>query len=492
MAISDAQYTAWLAVDNKERAILVEAKAYSGGVETTRYFSNRGFTSAPTDTPANTAYEDILMSVPQIRSVLAEVFTGKSFVTFGDLVIDNGSGVRDSWLTDSWDGRDVTIYLGDPEWNKADFRTVFMGAIEDISAGDTRTLNLRIRGRQHLFSVPVSLNRVGGTGTAKDQRIPLAYGEVKNVQPVLIDAATRKYQWHDGQVQSVDAVYDNGVAIATYTADLTLGTITLTAAAGGTITLDGKGSKTGGTYVNKIADIAQRIITERSAITVGSIDTATVTQLNTDAPGVAGVFFSRDNVTVLQALDEVLGKAGAYYTVDRVGKVAFGLFSAPSGTPVLYLTDDDYELSTLMMKRRITPLKSVRVGYARFHTVANYGASAALTEAQRQRLSDEYLVAYQATAGATGYALAVDGDIAGTPYVVSGDAATEATRRAALWGVLRRVFGLRGFLAPQQVKLGDVISVDFSRYGLSGGVLVRVVALSESMTSNRIEMDFFL
>ncbi len=492
MAISDAQYTAWLAADNKERTVLVEAKAYSGGVEVTRYMSSRGFTSAPSDTPSNTAYEDILLTIPQIRSVLAEVFTGKSFVTFGDLSIDNASGVRDSWLADSWDGRDVTVYLGDPEWTKADYRMVFMGSIEDINAPTTRLITLRIRDRQHLFSVPVSLNRVGGSGTTKDRRIPLAYGEVKNAQPVLIDAAARKYQWHDGQVQSVDAVYDNGVAIATYTADLTLGTISLTAPATGTITLDGKGSKTGGTYVNKIADIAQRIITERSVITVGSIDTATVTQLNTDAPGVAGVYFSKDTTTVLQALDEVLGKSGAYYTVSRIGKVSMGLFAAPAGVPVVYLTDDDYELGSLSLKRRILPLKSVRVGYARFHTLGNYGTAAALTEAQRQRLADEFLVAYQVTGGATGFSMAVDGDIAGTPYAASGDATTEATRRAALWGVLRRVFGLRGFLAPQQVKLGDVVSVDFSRYGLSGGVLARVVALTESVTNNRIEMDLFL
>lgn len=492
MAISDAEYAVWLAADNKERVMLVEVKAYSGGSEVTRYFSNRGFTSTPTDTPANTSYEDILRTVPQIRSLLAEVFTGKSFVSFGDLIVDNSSGVRDSWLTDSWDGRDVNLFLGDPSWPKSDFRTVFMGSVEDISAQDTRTLQIRIRDRQYLFEVPVSLNRVGGSGTTKDQRIPIAYGEVKNVQPVLIDAAARKYQWHDGQVQSVDAVYDNGVAIATYTADLTLGTISLTAAATGVITLDGKGSKTGGTYVNKIADIAQRIILERTVITSGSIDSATVSTLNTDAPGVAGVYFSRDNTTVLQALDEVLGKSGAYFTIDRVGKVSFGLFKAPAGTAVVSLTDDDYELGSLMLKRRIVPLKSVRVGYARFHTTGNYGTAAALTEAQRQRLSDDYLVAYQVTSGATGFAMAVDGDIAGTPYAASGDAATEATRRAALWGVLRRVFSLRGFLAPQQVKLGDVVSVDFSRYGLSGGVLARVVALSESTTNNRIDMDIFI
>ena len=460
MSISDSQFAAWLVAGNKERVVLVEANAYSGGTQVTRYFSNRGFTSYPTDTPANTAYEDILLSVPQLRSVLAEAFTGKSIVSFGELVIDNSSGVRDSWLTDAWDGRDVLVYLGDPAWAKADFRLVFKGTIDDISSSDTRRLSLRIRDRQHLLDVPVQVNRVGGTGPAKDQRIPLAYGEVKNVPPVLVDAAARTYQWHDGQVQSVDAVYDNGVAIATYTTDLANGKITLTAAATGTITL-------------------------------GDIDTASVTALNTAAPGVAGVYFADDGTTVLQALDAVLGAAGAYFVIDRLGKLSMGLFEAPSGTPVLTLIDDDYELGQLALAKRILPLKSVRVGYARFHYTTTSGADT-LTEAQRQRLSQEYLASYAATAGATNFLQAVDGDLVGTPYAEATAAATEATRRAALWGVLRRVFTVSGFLAPQQVKLGDVVALDFSRYGLSGGVLARVVALTESVTSNRITMDLFV
>lgn len=492
MSISDAQFTAWLLSDNKSRVVLVEANAYSGGTQVTRYFSDRGFVSTPSDTPANTAYDDILLSVTQIRSVLAEAFIGRSIASTGDLVIDNSSGVRDSWLTDSWDGREIKMYLGDAAWPKSDFRTVFVGTIKDISSTGTNSLTLSIRDKQHLLTVPVQANRVGGTGPAKDSRIPLAYGEVKSVRPVLIDAALHKYQWHDGQVQSVDAVYDNGKSIAGYTADLTTGTITLTSAPAGTITLDGKGSKTGGVYVNKIGDIAARLITERSSITSGSIDSATLAQLNTAAPGVAGIYIDEDNATVADALDSVLAAAGGYYVIDRTGKVALGLFAAPGGTPVLTITDDDLVLSQLSLAKRIVPLKSVRVGYERYNETISYGADTTLTEAQRQRLAQEYLVAYAATAGAANFLLAVDGDLAGTPYVLSSDAATEATRRAALWGVLRRVFTIPGFLAPQQVKLGDVVSLDLSRYGLSGGVLARVVSLTENLTNNRISMDVFV
>ena len=490
MPISNAQYTAWLAADNKERVLLVEADAYSGGSVVTRYLSNRGFVSAPTDTPASTAYDDIVMAVPNIRSAMAEVFRGRSLVSFGDIEIDNSGGARDTWLLDGWDGRAVKLWLGDASWPKADFRLVFSGAAQDISASGNNGLTLRVRDRQHLLDVPLQQARIGGTDSTKDQRLPACYGEVKSIEPVLVASATRQYQVHNGAIQSIDAVYRDGLAITTFTASLATGTFTLTAALTGRITCDIKGSNAGG-YVNRTADVMQRLITDRTPLTVADIDTASITQLNTDAPGVVGLYVTDDAATVLSALDTLATGAGAYFCIGRDGKVTVGLFKVPSGTPVVALTDDDVQLAQVELTRRIVPLKSVRVGYARFHVTIDSGAATTLTEAQRQRLRDEYLVAYAAT-GAIGFLLAVDGDLAGTCYVAVADAATEATRRATLWGALRRVFRLRGFLAAQQVKLGDVVSLDVARYGLAGGVLARVIGLRESITSDSVEIEVFL
>lgn len=491
MSISDAQFSAWLAADNRERMVLVEVHAYSGGSVVTRYLSNRGFVSAPTDTPPNTAYDDILLGVPGIRSTMSDALRGRSVVSYGDLHVDNSGGVRDSWLLDSWDGRPALIYLGDPSWPKADFRQVFAGVIDDITAADTRTLTLRLRDRQHLLDVPLQVNLVGGTGSAKDQRLPICYGQVFNIEPVLVDAAARKYQWHDGQVQSVDAVYQDGAAITTYTANLSDGTITLTAAATGRITLDGKGSKTGGTYVDKTADIVARLVQERAGWSGSDIDAASIAAMNTDVPGPVGLYVKDDGATVLSALDTLVTGAGASYSISRTGKLRLAQFKAPAGSPVLTITDDDIELARIELVRRLVPLKSVRVGYARFHVTIDSGAASGLTEAQRQRLRDEFLVA-KATTATTGFLLAVDGDLQPSCFVSSTDASAEATRRAALWGQLRRVFRLTGFLAAQQVQLNDVVALDLSRHGLAGGVLATVVGLRESITGGSVELEVFL
>lgn len=491
MSISDAQFTAWLAADNRERVVLIEVQAYSGGGVVTRYLSNRGFTSWPTDTPANTAYEEILIGVPGIRSAMADALRGRSVVSYGDLDVDNSGGVRDGWLLDGWDGRPVVILMGDPSWPKADFRQVFAGVIDDISARDTRTLTLKLRDRQHLLDVPLQVNRVGGTGPAKDQRLPVCYGQVFNIEPVLVDAAARKYQWHDGQVQSVDAVYQDGATIATYTANLADGTITLTAAATGRITLDGKGSKTGGTYVDKTGDIVSRLVQERAGWSGGDIDAASITALNTDVPGAVGLYITADATTVLSALDTLITGAGGYYSITRAGKLRVGQFKAPAGTPVLTITDDDVQFGRIELVRRLVPMQSARVGYARFFTTIDSGAAAGLTEAQRQRLRDPYLVAI-ATSAPAGFLMAVDGDLQPSCFVAGADAGTEATRRAALWGQLRRVFRLTGFLAAQQVQLGDVVALELSRHGLTGGALATVVGLRESITGGSLELEVFL
>lgn len=489
MTISDAQFSAWLKRD-RARVVLVEAEAYSGGSVVTRYLSNRGFVSTPSDTPASIAYRELLTEVPRITSKMAEALRGRSLISYGDLNVDNSGGELDAWLLDAWEARPLRLYLGDPSWPKADFRLVFDGCTADIRARDNRTLTLKLRDRQYLLDVPLQTTLIGGTGPAKDQRRPACYGEVKQIEPVLIDAATRTYAWHDGQVQGVDAVYQNGVAIATYTADNTAGTITLTAALTGRLTLDGKGSKTGGVYVNKTADIMARIVAERTAFPSGDIDATTFGQVNTDVPGPVGLYIGRDSTTVIGALDALANGIGGYYHIGRDGKLRVGQLKAPGGTPVLTLGDDDLQLGRIELLKRLLPMSSVRVGYERYWTVIDTAATTA-TEAARQRLSDGYLVA-KATNTITGHLQPVEGNLEPSCFVASADASTEATRRAALYAVIRRVFRIDGFAAAQQVQLGDVIALNFSRYGLGGGALATIVGIDENITGGAVGLEVFL
>ena len=489
MPISDTQFTAWLRADNQVRVLLVEAEAYSGGAVVTRYMSTVPYVTAPTDTPASTAYDDLVLEVPYVRTAMAEALRGRSLVSYGDIDIDNSSGARDAWLTDAWDGRAIRMFLGSPSWPKADFRQVFAGSIEDIQARDSATLTLRIRDRQILLDVPVLTTLIGGTDSTKDLRRPICYGECKHVRPVLIDSATRTYAVHDGQIEAVTALYVNGAATGAYTVNLANGTITLTGALTGNLTADVRGSKTGGTYVNQVGSVLQRLITERTSLTTSDIDTASISALNTAISGTVGLYIDQDRTTVLQALDTLLQGIGGYYFIGRDGKLSVGQFAAPSGAPVLTLDADDVEENSVELVRRILPSKSVRLGYERIWQTTATG-STLLTEAERQRLQQPHLVS-KVTNTLTGHLLATDDDLQPTCLLTSAAAGTEATRQAALRGTLRYIYRLACFTAPAQVKLGDVLALDVGRFGLTGGTLVRVVGLRESLTGGRIELEVY-
>lgn len=489
MAITDDQFNAWLIRDNVARCVLVEVEAYSGGSVVTRYMSTHGFVSTGTDTPLNTPFDDILLAVPRYVSLIGEQLRGFSSPSTGEIVVDNSSGVRDAWLLDAWDGRPFRLYLGDPGWPKSDFRLMVAGTVADIQARDYRTLTLRTRDRQHLLTLPVCTTLVGGTDATKEARRPVCYGECFNVEPVLIDSTARRYAVHDGQIDAVVAVYEDGAAKA-FTADLPTGTFTLTTAAAGRITADVRGSKTAGTYVNKTGDILQRILTERTAITVSDIDTTSVTQLNTDVPGVVGLYVTGDETT-MQALDMLVTGCGAFYSFDRSGKFYVQQFKAPTGSPVLTILGDDVEDVGVAVVNRWLPSKSVRLGYKRQWTQQSDGLAASVSDARRAELAQPYLIT-KATNSVPQHLLSEDPPVEASLFISSVDASSEATRRATLYGTIRRLIQVTCFLGPSRVKLGDVVALDLTRYGLTGGVLARVMGIDEAPTEKRVTLTVFL
>lgn len=216
MSISDAQFAEWLLRDNR-RAILASATVYSGAGTLTRYFGSTDYVSRPSDTPAKIPYEDIIIRVPAFTARMSEVFEGRSLPSWGDLEVLNEAGTRDAWLDDGWDGRAIALQIGDPAWPLADFRPLHSGTIEDISAIDRSTLVLKLRDKQSL------LNREIQSTLLPDGRLtPLAYGAIFNAEPLLVDGGTHTYQVHDGAIQDVPEVRDDG-------ASLTTGTLTVSA-----------------------------------------------------------------------------------------------------------------------------------------------------------------------------------------------------------------------------------------------------------------------
>ena len=120
-----------------------EVAAYDidGAVATTLYYSTGlGFSSRPTDTPANQFFDARIRQPLDVgRVVFAPGSTsGTSKIGFGDLVLLNDDGGLDDLIGYAFDGRDITIRRGlQGDTYPANFTTVFAGTMEQPEESDT-------------------------------------------------------------------------------------------------------------------------------------------------------------------------------------------------------------------------------------------------------------------------------------------------------------------------------------------------------------------
>ncbi len=490
MTISDAAFKAWLQADNQVRAVLIEAKAYSGGAEVTRYLSNVPYTSRPTDTPANIPYDDAIRAVPSFQGRLNEAFMGFTVPSYGDADIDNSSGVRDGWLDDAWDGRALKVLIGDPAWPRNDFRTILDGVCADIYAKGRDVLALKLRDKSWMLNVTAQAVLMTGTTANAEQPKPIAVGQCFNVEPVLETAATHKYRVHDGAVDAITEVRDNGVSVS-YTADLADGSFVLLAAPAGRITCDVRGAKPGGVYHETVADIVQYLVTTHSQLTTADIDAASFSAFDVACPQPVHEYVrERDNL--IQVIDRIVTSVGGFWTFSRSGLLQLGRLDSPSGTPAIELLEDDVSENGISVADRQIPVDTVRLGYRRNFTPQPDGLAGAVTEANRASFAAEYLVATATNAGiTTPHKLAPNPDLISTQLTVAADADAEATRRATVRGTIRKTFLVDCYMLPLSINLGQVVRLKHSRFGFAAGELAVLIGINERVSGNRCQVELW-
>lgn len=315
--VTDDEFTTWLGRDGV-RVVLAEAVAYSGGATETRYLASFPFCTRPIDTPANQIYTDLILEIPAFEAKLTEAFSGRSLPSFGDLVLYNPNGILDDWLADGWDGRALTLKIGAPQWHIPDFRPLLTGVVADIDAPSRDTIALKLRDKGHLFDIPVQTNLIGGTTANADQPAPLCFGECFNVEPVLTDAATHTYQVHDGTINAISEVRDNGVSVA-FTANLAAGTFTLSSAPAGRITADVQGAAPSGRYLTQCHEIVEWLALNKAGLASSELDPVSFPTLNIDLTRAttptemaalltaAGVTFTRADATTCATWEDADG-----------------------------------------------------------------------------------------------------------------------------------------------------------------------------------------
>jgi hypothetical protein len=497
---TQAQLEVWMRRDDRLPVVLVEASVRVAGVETTRYLTDKAYSTGAADAPANIAYLPVVSEPVKPSEKLAlDGYDGPSnggaaSLTTGALMLNNKDGSLDGWLNDVWVNRPVRVFVGDARWARADFYLIFDGITADLDLSGRDSLMLQMTDKLQRLNAPLSETKVGGTGENKDALIPQVLGECHNVEPLLVDAAQHQYALNPFTCERIIEGRDNGAPVS-ITPVLSSAQFRLNQSPVGQITASVQGDKQGGVYVKDVAGIVQRLATLFGKVserfTNADLDTASLAAFAAANPQTIGLFVP-DRMNVLEAIRQAAASVGAQVVMTRTGKLRLvKLALPPTGTPRA-ITEADYEQFTLAPRPRSTVRAGVKLGFCRNWTVQN-NLQTGVPEAHKTLFGQEWLTvsATDATVAAN-YRLHSDPEQEETLLQVRSEAQAEADRRLALWKVPRYVYQMVCFPDFMTLQLGDAVTIYNSRYGLAGGKLGMVVGLETDWLAGRVTVEVLI
>ncbi len=452
--------------------VLLEAQSSAGA----RYASNTGYVSTSSDATApNRAYPDWLSGVPEIREELPDGLFGRSTVGWSEAILSNPGGVRDSWLSDAWDGRPVRLLVGAPDWTLAQFVPVFVGLATGLQADGQGNLRLQMADNREALNRPIQ-EALLTTGPAANEPQPITLGQVFNIEPPNIDSALHRYQVHDAALTAISDVRVGGLTVS-YTSSLPNGRFDLGVSPAGRVTADVTGPLS-------TASAMLQAVASRVGFT--AVDSTALSAFATAAPQALGLYVG-ERRNALDVLDDIAASVGAWWGVNGTGQLTAAVASI--GTPVLTLTPDDIALYGLELVEVQLPAWRVRVGYRRNWALQTDGLFGAVPQDARQRFGSDYDVAVATSAAIRSTHLqARDPDVAGTLLVTQSAAAAEATRRLALFGVQRRVYRALCTRRAWPLRAGQTVRIEYPRFGLAAGANFLITRVSRRLDSRMTEL----
>lgn len=486
--MTDAEFKDWLKSSNAVRCILVEAGVQVGGVETTRYLSSANYVSLPSDSMPNHGYLAIIGGDLTISEEMQ--IDGSASLTWGDVEISNEDGSRDSWLNDIWKNRPIRIFAGDVRWSRDDFRLIFSGNIADFQARERGVLNISLSDKLQRLNTPISENRLGGATENKDRLRPLCFGECHNIEPLLINPATLEFQVHDGPIERIIEVRDNGVPV-NFIENLATGTFKLTAQPAGLVTASVQGDKTGGVWRYTIASLILHIVTTygkpENRFQVAEVDGASFGPFEAENLQPVGLYLP-DRINKLEVCAMLSASLGAHTLMSPEGKVRIVQVRLPAaGTPSSAGMGQMIE-RTLQVSERPPVVASVKIAYCKNWTVQT-NLQSGIPEQHKNLFALEWLTVTSINqATATAFMLAIEPVQKDTLLLREGEAAAEATRQLNLWGVQRTIYEFGGTPELMLEALGGAQIVSNPRFGLSAGKPGQVLRIMRNWITFRASL----
>jgi hypothetical protein len=479
----------WLNTDSHIKCILADISQVGNSTQTDFYLSSTAYYSD------NVAYDaSIIGGISFTESLSVD---GSPTLGFGSLEIVNTGGVNDRYLQYVWNKRPIKIYLGDPSWPKTDFVLIFDGLIQEILATNESTLSFSLFDKLQRLNDPVTETTLKSTQYSQntlDTILPLMFGECFNISPLLVDNGSTNntgqvYMIHNGAIQGIIEVRDNGVPIAVQER-LSTGTFELLTQPYGTITCSAQGSTT---YSNTVAGIITKLVTTygtaENRFQQSEISFSDFT--NTSAVGV----YCSDRKNILEVCTDLAKSLNANLICPSIvvtdgvvstSKLRLVEIKAPTGTPKYYLNDDNMVLNSLAISTLFPVKPSVKLAYCKNYTVQ---ATVAAGVNPVSKFEDEYLFA--SSINQTKKSLYRDSGTVTeeqTLLITTQSAQTESDKRLSLWQEQRYIITASYLPHLIFVQLGDVVQIKSARFGLSDGKLGMVYSVTRNWVTGQVEI----
>lgn len=484
------------------------------GALTSVYLSDEGFTTTPNATLANIHFKALVDNPYQYDlSILSGDDFGAGASSYGSITILNGDGEMDNLTTYYWGARRALIKAGTKDLPYDLFTTVFDGSVNGIEVDDERTTltirDNRIKVDQYL-SVPVYGGTGGLEGGTNIQGLvkPLCYGEVRNIEPVLVDATNLIYQVHDGSILSIDAVRDSGLALINdgdfanintptipaghYATQNSAGLIRLGSSPAGRVTMDVKGDNTG-SYVSKTGAICQRIVKTRlggNSLQDSEIDGGSFNVFDDVITGDVGIYVT-EKATASSILDTLINSVLGFWAFNRTGYLTCGLIQPPDQV-VMEIGEDGVDEPDIQIISEITPAFRITVGYEPLGVAQGADELAgAVSNTDRAYFNQEYRNVL--TEDTTVYAqnpTAIEKTFE-TRLVNKADAQVLADRLKTIYSTGRRIYKVTLLYGLYKLFINDTVNLTNPRHGLSSGKKLRVVNLSEDAQTNKTTVELW-
>ncbi len=477
-------WDAWNESGSTNRAALFKVFYYdrSEAAESNIRFANYPYTDEVNDE----FYFDTVLEVPTIFYGSRSAESDFSNFGIGTIVVSNATGLYDDLSVDSFYERTIEIYLGDPDRSFDDFQLRFKGVIESVVFSQDKTISFEIRDLSSRLDRAVQRSRFNTTNTpgvhitASDKYRPIAFGRCRQVPLVAIDPAGNNYFVSEGAVSNIFSPRANGVDIVPTSEDETISSMVVPEQDGEIVT-DVDGNSEGG-YITRPGAIIERFLTmsheapDEPILQSSDIDTASLDQLDLDAPISSSIYFGIDRVTAREAVSRML-PIGFVYGFDQNGLFFAKVLKDPSSetavntlTEINIFDDDDFEDGGVVVIDQEPPAWRVTINYDRNYQPTRQIEEAALNDARAYFEKD-----YRDTDSIEDSSVRV-ADKGARELVLNYSAYTNITgtgneleRVFDLFKVPRRVYQVKAWAKPLSFDIGDVIAVTFPSHGLDAG-----------------------